>query len=168
MFEQPILLERDDVVVTFLPRSDVKRAIHVDGRTILEPDAPIVWFTFPGLWHDIGRFHTRSGDFTGWYANILSPVRFSSRNEWHTRDLCLDVWLDVDGNVHLLDEDEFANAVQRGWMTDDEARRAKEEAERIMQRALGGEWPPMIAREFTLERANELFCDTGNARSRAV
>lgn len=160
VFEQDILLERPDVIVTFLPRSDVPGSITVDGRTILEPDAPIVWFTFPGKWHDIGRFHTASGEFTGWYANILSPVQLTSRVEWHTRDLCLDVWLSRDGELRLLDEDEFERAIRNGWITDVEARRAKHEAAAVMAAARRGEWPPPIAREWTLERARQTFHDT--------
>ena len=168
VFEQYILFERDDVIVTFLPKSDVKRSIVVDGRTILEQDAPIVWFTFPGAWHDIGRFHTNAGEFTGWYANILSPVQFASRREWHTRDLCLDVWRAADGTLRLLDEDEFAEASAKGWITPEEQRRARQEAAAILEAARRDEWPPPIAREWTLERAKQIFCDTGNARFRAV
>jgi predicted RNA-binding protein associated with RNAse of E/G family len=45
--------------------------------------------------------------FTGYYANILTPVRFHSPLDWETTDLFLDVWLDADGSATLLDEDEL-------------------------------------------------------------
>lgn len=160
VFEQDILLEREDVIVTLLTSSDVKRTMTVNGQTILEPGAPVVWFTFPGLWHDIGRFHTRSGEFTGWYANILTPVRLLSRTEWETRDLCLDVWVSNDGDTQLLDEDEFTHAVEQGWITPHEAQCARQEAERILQAAGRGQWPPQITREWTLERASAVLRDT--------
>ena len=151
--------------MTYLPAADVKRNLLVDGRTILEPGAPIIWFTFPSFWHDIGRFHTSSGAFTGWYANILSPVKLLSRTEWETRDLCLDVWLSADGDLQLLDEDEFEEAIARDWISQADAARARQEAEQLLAAAQRGEWPPLIAREWTLERAKQAVCDTRNARS---
>ncbi|NIP82533.1 MAG: DUF402 domain-containing protein, partial [Gemmatimonadetes bacterium] len=71
---------------------------------VLDTGAPAVWFTFPGAWHDIGRFHTRSGTYTGAYANILTPVQFLDERTWETTDLFLDVFVGLDGTVHLLDE----------------------------------------------------------------
>lgn len=168
VFTQAVLLERDDVIVTLLDAADISRPITIDGATALEPGAPIVWFTFPGRWHDIGRFHTRDGRFTGWYANILTPVRFMTRTEWETRDLCLDIWCSANGALHLLDEDEFARATELGWIGSDDAHRAREEAEHVLHAARTGEWPPAIAREWTLERANTALRDRRNARDQAV
>ena len=61
-----------------MPAAGVTRPTVVNGRAVLEPGAPVVWFTFPGRHHDIGRFHTADGTFTGCYANILTPVQLDA------------------------------------------------------------------------------------------
>ena len=64
----------------------------VDGTVILAPGAPVIWFTMPGAWHDIGVFHLENGAPTGIYANVLTPVRFDGPTSWSTTDLYLDVF----------------------------------------------------------------------------
>jgi predicted RNA-binding protein associated with RNAse of E/G family len=112
----------------------------------------VVWFTFPGEWHDIGRFHRADGTFTGFYANILTPVEMEG-DRWSTTDLCLDVWLGADGGATLLDAEEFSEARESGWLDGETAARAEREAERLLTRALQERWPPPLVREWTLERA---------------
>ncbi|CAN5763255.1 hypothetical protein BH23GEM9_BH23GEM9_34850 [soil metagenome] len=122
--------------------------------TILEPGSPVVWFTFDDSWHDIGRFHV--GDrFTGYYANILTPVVFRSPTRWETTDLFLDVWLGADGALLLLDEEEFNEACGLGWVSDTAADAARREADRLLSAASAGTWPPPVAREWTLRKARE-------------
>jgi predicted RNA-binding protein associated with RNAse of E/G family len=130
--------------------------VVVAGRTVLEADSPVVWLTFPGAWHDIGRFHTPDGRFTGFYANILTPVRIETEatgDEWETTDLFLDVFVTPDGAAHLLDRDELDEARREGWIDAPLAARAEAEAERLVARARAGSWPPPVARAWTLERA---------------
>lgn len=141
-------------VVTFLPRAGVKEPSVVDGRVTLEPDSPIVWFTFPGRRHDVGRFHLADGTFTGWYANVLEPVLGVEGEDWTTTDLFLDVWLAAGRPTQprLLDEDELDEALANGWVAPETARSAREEAESLMRAARAGAWPPRAAVEWTLER----------------
>lgn len=153
-YSQRLLLARDDVYVTFLEHVASRQALRLDGETILEPGSPIVWFTFPGAWHDVGRFHDVGGRFTGYYADILRPVRFLSAREWEVTDLFLDVWLGADATTaRLLDEDELEQALSRGWIDEDTARTARREAERLLSDAAAGRWPPPVVRAWTLERA---------------
>src|SRR5688500_19865100 len=98
-----------------MPATELARPVHAGDAVVLEPNAPAVWFTFPGRWHDIGRFHTADGRFTGFYANVLTPVRMRD-GEWRTYDLCLDVWCGRDGGVHVLDEGERRTAERAGWV----------------------------------------------------
>jgi predicted RNA-binding protein associated with RNAse of E/G family len=153
VFRQQLVAQAGDCTVTLMERTPLAGPIRVDGRVILEPGAPVLWFTFAGAWHDIGRFHDASGRFTGWYANVLTPVRFLSAVEWETTDLYLDVWLGADGAAQLLDREELEEAVAAGWVDAATAAEAEAEADRLLARAAAGEWPPAVAREWTLERA---------------
>src|SRR5690606_31683099 len=123
------------VTVTFLEEARLDKPIAIGGATVLEPGAPIVWFTFPGVWHDIGRFHRRDGTFTGFYANVLTPVEMHDAGKWSTTDLFLDVWLRPDGSVEVLDEYELEEALGEGWIDAATAVEARREAERVAELA---------------------------------
>jgi len=153
IFDQAIVLERDDVVITYAESAPVAVPVEVDGRVILEPGAPVVWFTFPGAWHDIGRFHRRDGTFTGFYANILTPPEMAE-GVWRTTDLFLDVWLPTDPGVPLiLDQHELDEAAAESWVDPELVTRARTEAAHLLTGARNGTWPPEITRTWTLEAA---------------
>lgn len=153
LYTQKLVHRGDDVVVTLLERTPLRRPLRVGDAVVLEDGAPVVWFTFPGAWHDIGRFHRADGRFTGIYANILEPVRFLGPAEWEATDLFLDVWLGADGRAALLDEDELDEALAAGWIDAATGRRARAEAERLLAEAERGEWPPRVVEEWTLDAA---------------
>ena len=152
VYNQRVVMERDDVIVTLSEPIEVASPVVVEGTVALETGSLAVWFTFPGAWHDIGLFHRADGTFSGTYANILTPAVIDGP-VWHTTDLFLDVWWPAQGVVTLLDEDEFEEAINLGLMDPDTVRRAREEADRLVERAHEGDWPPRIVAEWTLERA---------------
>lgn len=164
-YVQRLVARTSDVVITLNDRTALRRPVMVDGRVVLENGSPVVWFTFPGAWYDIGSFHLADGTFTGYYANILTPVRFLDGDAWETTDLFLDVWLEPGGEAALLDEDEFEEAVERGWLDAATAAAARAEAERILHHARGNAWPPAPVEEWTLDRARRA-ADAGPAGSK--
>ncbi len=151
VYDQRVVFEESDVIVTISDPLELDEPLKVHGTVGLEQGSQAVWFTFPGAWHDIGRFHLADGTLTGIYANVLTPPRIEP-TIWHTTDLWLDVWIGLDGSVHLLDEDEFEEGVARGLIDDGMATRARSEANMILERAAAGSWPPAIVDEWTLER----------------
>lgn len=155
IFVQRLVHQTADAVVTFLARTPLSRPVVVDGEVVLEDGSPAIWFTFPGAWHDIGRFHRADGTFTGIYANILTPVRWLDSRTWETTDLFLDLWIDPQGNATVLDEEEWQEAVDRGWLKEELAWAARDEALRLLHLARDGAWPPPVVQEWTLERVRE-------------
>jgi predicted RNA-binding protein associated with RNAse of E/G family len=166
IFVQRLLLDRPDVKITFAEAVPFDPPILIHGEVALEAGSDAVWFTFPGLWHDIGRFHRLNGRFTGVYANILTPPLIRSDGEWETTDLFLDVWVDPEGNFSVLDEDQLKEAESKGWVSRDQANRAREEVEWIRREFDGGRWPPEVVMEWTLERARQSFPSTSHAAQR--
>jgi predicted RNA-binding protein associated with RNAse of E/G family len=147
----------DDVIVTYVEESQIERTIRVDGEIILEPGSPAVWFTFPELAHDIGRFHRADGSFTGIYANVLTPVQFLNPLEWQTTDLFLDIWFGATAHgPTVLDEDELLEALSHDWISAEQAEDARGEVARIIGTYAAGEWPPPVVREWPLERARAI------------
>jgi predicted RNA-binding protein associated with RNAse of E/G family len=151
-FTQLLVAETPKASITLLEAAEIEEPKRVGGTTILEPGSQILWFTLPGAWHDVGRFHLADGSFTGFYANVLTPVEMNGR-EWETTDLFLDVWRGADGGVELLDEEELATAAERGWVDAPRARRARAEADRLLAAARQGSWPPPVVHEWDLARA---------------
>lgn len=152
VFHQELVLDRADVKVTLA--RDVDFELEIRGQPALEPGGDAVWFTFPGAWHDIGRFHRADGAFTGLYANVLTPPALRDGDVWETTDLFLDVWVPATGgDPVLLDEEELREAVRRGWVDHATSERAWREAEALLGGARHGSWPPPVVEEWTRERA---------------
>jgi uncharacterized protein len=155
VFDQLLVEDAGAVIVTLAPRCSITRPMIIDDTIVLEPDSPVVWFSFPGAWHDIGRFHRADGSFTGLYANIITPIELETRQHWRTVDLFLDLWLDWTGRLRVLDEDELSAAAAAGDISPELVEAARAEADRLQSQWLRGEWPPPIVSEWTLQRARE-------------
>jgi predicted RNA-binding protein associated with RNAse of E/G family len=161
-FEQICVHDDGDVIVTLAPDSRIAKPMSINGAIALEPTSPVVWFTFPGRYHDIGRFHSSSDAFTGLYGNVITPVLLENRCSWSTTDLFLDLWLAKGSDrLQLLDEDELEAARAHGWISDDETELAWTEIVRIQQAFAAGEWPPAAVHEWTLERARAVAGHSG-------
>ncbi len=152
-YRQHVLESSPRGIVTFQPRTPIEAPLNVAGAPILEPASPVIWFTFPGAWHDIGIFHLADGTLTGLYANILTPVEFLSACSWKTTDLCLDVWVPRHGSACLLDEEELAKAEAAELVTAKLAERARQEASSLMEGLAPGSWPPALVSEWSLAAA---------------
>lgn len=161
-------------LVTLQPATPIEQPKILDGTTILEPGSPVVWFTFPGLWHDIGAFYRVDGTFTGLYANILTPVELGERPvagavgsaagsaqgegtdcwKWETTDLMLDVWLARDSDTPVvLDREEFQ--AERHALAPVLVQGAEKELARLVAARQNDEWPPPVVGEWPLTRVLE-------------
>ena len=156
VYTQYLISEEEGVKVTYARDLKFDSPIRIAETVVLETGSEVIWFTFPGAWHDIGIFHRADGSVTGTYANILTPCVFEEGGIWRTTDLFLDLWIHPDGRVLTLDEDELDEAEVKGWVDADTARRAREEVGTLSAQAEAGTWPPKIVAEWTLARAREL------------
>ena len=153
VYRQILVHDAPDVRVTLARSTKLRAPLVIGGSVALDPGSDVVWFTFPGCWHDIGRFHRLDGTFTGIYSNVLTPPVFEPCEVWRTSDLFLDVWIPLGGSPTVLDRDEFDEAVKAGWIENATRVRALEEVDRILEAAAAGRWPPRVVEEWTLERA---------------
>ena len=157
VFVQELIHDDGRVKVTLARDVDFDPPLRIRGEVALEQGADAVWFTFPGAWHDIGRFHRADGTFTGTYANVITPCVFQPGGDWETTDLFLDVWIPAGGGEPiLLDEEELAEAEGAGALSRARARRARDEGARILEAARAEAWPPTVVREWDLERARRV------------
>jgi predicted RNA-binding protein associated with RNAse of E/G family len=148
VYRERLIIDRSDVKV-LLTDPDASRDIRVDGALILQAGAPILWFVFPGAWHDIGRFHLADGSFTGWYTNLCTPILMKG-SRWSATDLFLDHWLPPSGDGRWLDEEEFSAAVASGVLTTELTDAARAERDRVKSLIASSAWPPAIVRQMNL------------------
>jgi len=155
LFIQRLLLDTPEVKITLAEAVPFDPPIRILGKVALEAGSDAVWFTFPGRWHDIGRFHRADDVFTGIYANILTPPVIQPDGNWETTDLFLDIWVDLEGHLSVLDEDQLREAEAEGWVSQIQAKRARKEVEWIKKEYEEGRWPPPVVGEWTLEALSE-------------
>lgn len=147
---QELLLDDEELKVTLQRRPRTAEPRTVADGVVLEPGAPVLWFTFPGRPWEVAAFHDRSGRLLGHYTNLIRPPELGP-DRWRIDDLFLDLWQPGEGEARLLDADELAEARERGWIEPGEADRVEELGRELLERARAGDWPPAPVRRWTLE-----------------
>jgi predicted RNA-binding protein associated with RNAse of E/G family len=154
LYRQDMIHEDGHVKVTLARNLVLSGPVLVDGEVVLESGSDVLWFTYPGAWHDIGRFHLADGRFTGIYANVLTPCIFQPGHDWETTDLFLDLWIPIRGGPpQILDEEELRLAEEAGAISPHLARQARAEVARLLRQWEVGAWPPPEVHAWTRERA---------------
>lgn len=95
----------------------------------------ILRLTRPGRSHSILLFRHDDGSLQGWYVNLEQPQRRTAFG-FDLEDRLLDVFVEPSSKWRWLDEDELAEAVDRGLVSKHEADELRAEGERVLE-----EWP---------------------------
>lgn len=110
-----VLLNQDENSVTLEAFFDRDDRDFMD--VVLKKGDRFVEFYYFGHWYNIFAIYDRDdGKIKGWYCNIGMPAVFEDRVVSYV-DLALDLWVSVDGEQTVLDEDEFS-----GLAVDNETR----------------------------------------------
>ena len=102
-----VMLERDENSITleaFFDRDDMpfQDVVFKKGDRFLE-------YYYFDRWYNIFEIYDRDdGRLKGWYCNIGMPVEMEGDTVSYV-DLALDLWVSIDGDQVVLDEDEFEN-----------------------------------------------------------
>ena len=145
-FQQNLLHEDDEVIVTtqYLKPS---QPIVIDGVTVLGDNFNAVWFIFANRWYDIGKIYNLDNQFTGYYCDIILPMK---RTETHIEitDLFLDLWVSQDGSYQILDADEFESAIRNHRIQADLADQARKALQDVISEIESGAFPPKIVTDW--------------------
>jgi predicted RNA-binding protein associated with RNAse of E/G family len=76
------------------------------GYTLFEPGDHFREYFYTDRWFNIFAVASEHGQRKGWYCNVAQPAQISTERIEQV-DLLLDVWVRPDGEVLLLDEEEF-------------------------------------------------------------
>ena len=129
-FQQELLYLDDDVIVTS-QRVKPSSPIVQNGETVLGDNFAAVWFVFTGLWYDVGKVYNLNNEWTGYYCDIMKPVKRSMNvagklDCFEITDLFLDLWINPDGSYEIQDKDEFEEAIQNGAIGTELERKARD------------------------------------------
>lgn len=147
-FEQELLVDAPDHKISLQVVGPELAPVRIDPNTTLRSGALLVWYVWPGEPYEIGAFHDPADTFLGHYVNIIRPPAIEP-GRWRIDDLFVDVWVPAEGEPVLLDADELEEAHEQGWLTDEDAERARRVASELLERARGGDWPPSLLRRWT-------------------
>ena len=100
---------------------------------------PILSFAWPDAPYAVLRWSTEEGAPV-WYVNLQDPLRRTPLG-FDTTDHALDAIVRLDGSWSWKDEDELAEAVERGLFTVEEAERFRADGELAVARILDREPP---------------------------
>ena len=145
-FQQNLLYEDDDVIVT-TQRITPSSPIIIDGVTVLGDNYRAVWFVFANRWYDIGKIYNLKDRFTGYYCDIILPMK-RTRTHFEITDLFLDLWVSPDGSYQVEDEDEFESAVAQNWIQTDLANQTKNALQDLIAEVESGAFPPEITNRW--------------------
>jgi hypothetical protein len=134
VFAPLVVQDEPDLLVTWLPEgSEYKRPARREELPYEQPlaDRPwrrpgVVQLTRPGDAHSVTVFPNG-----GWYVNLQEPLR-RTRIGFDTADQLLDLVRSPSGAWRWKDEHELAAAVERGYVTADEAAAIRAEGERVI------------------------------------
>jgi protein associated with RNAse G/E len=86
------------------------------GFTTFRAGDVFVEFYYWERWYNVFQVSSADGTLKGWYANVGRPAQLDARGDragLRYVDLALDVWSDPDGRFQVLDEDEYAELVEK-------------------------------------------------------
>ena len=149
-FQQELLHEDKSVIVT-TQRLKPSNPITIDGNRVLGDGFTVVWFVFADLWYDVGKIYNLENAFTGYYCDIIMPMR-RAENHFEITDLFLDLWVSPDGSHQIQDEDEFDEAIANNWIELDLADEARKALQNLISEVESGAFPPKIATDWELTK----------------
>lgn len=101
-----ILSMSDDLILTswdvLKPRMDISRGISA---------------YYPEKGIKISKMYDNAGKMVYWYCDIIDTEYQADTNTYIFNDLLLDVLVYPDGQVEVLDMDEFADAMEQGILS---------------------------------------------------
>jgi len=77
------------------------------GYTSFEPGDHFIEYFYSDRWFNIFAIASADGQHKDWYCNVAAPALINMERVEQV-DLLLDVWVAPDGQLLILDEDEFA------------------------------------------------------------
>lgn len=148
-----LLLDATDEIIVVAHEVSPSKPVDYLGDIVMDAGYWAVWFVFKGRPFDVGRVYRPDGTWTGYYADILEPVRWAGSDPTTLEpivDLFIDLWIAPDDRHLVLDEDEFEEAISLGNLKSEQIDHARRVLRELIQATERGEFPPAVVKEFRL------------------
>jgi predicted RNA-binding protein associated with RNAse of E/G family len=145
--EQDLVEDRGDLIITRFDFLGLRGPLVVHDQLVISEGYHAMLFEFfhPPL--EVVGVTDADGALTGYYCNVnTEPSRIDGGYE--IVDLYLDVFVLPDLRYEILDEDEFAEALEKGWIDEEQASLARETVNRVVRDIESGAFPPEVVREW--------------------
>lgn len=132
----------------FLFRSD---ELLVSRWTSIKPRPDFhggISFTFLKRGYKLGRFYDKNGKFLYWYCDILDVQYDETADTYTLNDLLVDIRIYPDGKVEVLDADEFAQALEEGLISREQAVAGLRTFDGLLKMIYSGQFPPAQCNEW--------------------
>lgn len=129
-----VLKETKDCIITVTHKTWV---IESDGRRWFTKE-PAICFFYPDRWYNIISMIRKSGIY--YYCNVATPCVYDGE-ALKNIDLDLDVKVFPNGDVELLDEDEFEEHQKQMQYDQDIIDLAKDAAQQLLDKIKKEEYP---------------------------
>ena len=104
---------------------------HVgEFRDVVSSGKNVLTITRPDSWHSVWLFWSSEWEFENWYVNLQSPIRRLNHGVAH-HDFILDIVVQPDMSWAWKDMDEFNELAARGFFTNDQKTRIRDEADKM-------------------------------------
>lgn len=148
-----LVLQATDDTIVLAHELSPHRPVEYLGQTVMDVGHWGVWFLFNGRPFDVGRIYRPDRTWTGYYVDVLEPVRWEGSDPntlAPITDLFLDLWIAPDGKYMVLDEDEFEEAISSGHLTGEQIAHARRVLQELIAATQRGEFPPAVVRDFRI------------------
>lgn len=145
------LIRCDERLIVMTLTLDRSEPLYFRGEEVVGEGYRAVWFLHKGEGWDIAAVYRADGAFTGYYVDVLEPVQWIGADPGTLRpvvDLFLDLWIAPDGSYDVLDEDEFAEAVEKGWIGLEQRQHAEQVLVELKESLRDGSFPPPEVRDI--------------------
>lgn len=146
VYEHELIHDDGELIVSCAPFRP-SASLRAQVPQLADREYRAIWSVALGEWHDLGKVYDLAGELVGYYCDIICPPRRTAMG-LEIDDLFLDLWVSPDGRYLILDEEEFSEALARGWLDASTAARAREELDKLVALAESGRFPPAKVGEF--------------------
>ncbi len=143
-YRHVLIKDMGDVIVQAFTYSTLREDFLIDGKRLIEKGDRAIYFEFANEWYNIIKVYKPDGRFIGYYCDINTPIeRFDGG--YRCTDLFLDLWVYPSRyGMTILDEDEFREAIDKGWIDQETAENAKRALDELIANFKRSEYPPEI------------------------
>lgn len=145
------LIYKSEKVIVGRSQITSTNTVTFDGEVVLAPGFQIIYFELIGKWFSIGKIRNLKGRHTGYYCDVVTPIRHLKDGVFELTDLFLDLWVSPYLKYKVLDEEELEAAYKKGWINKRLYEKAKLELKKLINLVKQGKFPPYHVKHLEMK-----------------